>query len=744
MSKNGKSKNNKTNNSKNSINENTNNEIEDNTHQENKNKIFKIEKKDNNEKEEEKIEVINLDTNNDAEGLSQSLQNLLLDENFASPVVVKKENKLITDYHYATFKNSYGENTCYINVILHLLYNMDDLVDFLITLYQIDESNKASENNTEKDKNKNNDGQNEEEKEKEEKIEEKETYDINEFLVSLGAIIDEYDKIINSENENDNSNDRRYKQKQKGKNKSKQVTVIKTLKMRKILEKISGNKFQLNTIADPVELFTFILDILSENLNEDTHKSFYLELVDEYKCVKENNNQINNKYDKDNFMYHIYIDEILKYIETDKIKIRDYKNKLFEFSYNSFILGNNKICDKCNSEMEHYLICKNYPDYLLINCVWRQSNPIVDDVMKIFFLMALKDDINNLFVYRNKSSKKYYYHLLGFILYSFTLSHYVIVKYNKEKDVFVLYDDEIVKEYNNFNELIDDITVEVLKTSGKAFFYPVMLIYTREEIYKYKTINYNRLNDKEYQNLINKCNEAIYEYQQNNEIKEEMKSNNYEKLLKEQKEIEKEIQKRKNAAERKAVKSQNKNQDKNEEVNIEIEDSETNNKIKNEENKENKESIIIEDEDIKIEKIDLTKKEKSNKNSKSKDKDKKSKSKSKKKDIKEKEEDKKQKNKEIENINIKLINSNKATKKKPKKDINEIIWGNQQDNKTYSESMHDTQKKQNNNPKNKYLGKKINNSNEQRNNYYQNNSNNYKSSKNKGKTFVKNSSKKFY
>ena len=49
------------------------------------------------------------------------------------------------------------------------------------------------------------------------KIVRKETYDINEFLVSLGTIIDEYDKIINSENENNNSNDRRYKKKQKGK-----------------------------------------------------------------------------------------------------------------------------------------------------------------------------------------------------------------------------------------------------------------------------------------------------------------------------------------------------------------------------------------------------------------------------------------------------------------------------------------------------------------------------------------------
>ena len=53
-----------------------------------------------------------------------------------------------------------------------------------------------SENNSEKDKNKNKD-QNEEKK-----IEEKESYDINEFLVSIGTIIDEYDKIITNENTN--------------------------------------------------------------------------------------------------------------------------------------------------------------------------------------------------------------------------------------------------------------------------------------------------------------------------------------------------------------------------------------------------------------------------------------------------------------------------------------------------------------------------------------------------------------
>jgi hypothetical protein len=37
---------------------------------------------------------------------------------------------------------------------------------------------------------------------KKKKIEEKESYDISEFLVSIGTIIDEYDKIITNENTN--------------------------------------------------------------------------------------------------------------------------------------------------------------------------------------------------------------------------------------------------------------------------------------------------------------------------------------------------------------------------------------------------------------------------------------------------------------------------------------------------------------------------------------------------------------
>ena len=60
----------------------------------------------------------------DENKLTESLKNILLDKEFSSPITIKKENKLISDFHYATFQNLYGENSCFVNVILHLIFNI--------------------------------------------------------------------------------------------------------------------------------------------------------------------------------------------------------------------------------------------------------------------------------------------------------------------------------------------------------------------------------------------------------------------------------------------------------------------------------------------------------------------------------------------------------------------------------------------------------------------------------------------
>ena len=462
-----------------------------------------------NEQIKEEFDFANIDN----EALTESLKNILLDKEFLAPVLVKKENKLITDYHYATFQNAYGENSCFINVILHLLFKINEIFEYLTSMYNIDKSNTETKNG----ESKNNNNQNEENEN-------------NKLLILLGQILCQYE-IVDSENDEEN------------KKKYKQITVLKTLRMRKVLETISDCKFPLNTIADPVELLTFILDLLNENLKDSLHNIFYLELIDEFYCNSKNNCQITikNKYDKDNFIYHIYIDEIMKYIEQENLKVKNYKSKLFEYSYKLFLSENKKKCEKCKEEMGHNLVCMNYPEILLINCVWKESNPIVDDVISFFFLISLKDDLNNLFVCYNQTNtkKKYNYYLSGFILYSFTLSHYIICLYNEQKNVFVLYDDET----NNLYNLIIDITVNTLKQSGKGFFYPVMLIFNKECLFDNKFIKFNTLNDSDYSNIIQQCIESIQEYQDNIREEEE-KLFNYQDLVAKQREIENSFKRR--------------------------------------------------------------------------------------------------------------------------------------------------------------------------------------------------------
>ena len=489
----------------------------------------------------------------DENKLSESLKNILLDKEFSSPIKIVKDNKLISDFHYATFQNLYGENSCFVNVILHLIFNIPQLSEFLISLYEINESNKAQKGKSNKNSNNK----------------------IDRFLILLGEILFNYSNIINEENES---------------KKNKQITILKTLSMRKLLETISEYKFPLNNIADPVELLTFILDILNEKLKEELHEAFYIELIDKFSCEsrKKCKITIQNKYDEDNFIYHIYIDEIIKYIEHGNIKVRNYINKLFELSYKLFLSENIRKCEKCNEEMSHNLICMNEPEFLLINCVWKESNPIVDDVISLFFLMSLKDELSNLFICTNKKRSRKQYYLLGFILYSFTLSHYIICIYNFDKKCFVLFDDEFVKEYNNLYDLIFDITVNTLKENGKAFFYPVMLIFTKEYLYKNDVIKFNTLNENDYANIIKKCNEAISEYQYKNEINEEEKKLNYEEMIQKQEEIENMIK--------------NKNKKKEKIFKVELTEKEKdNNKIYEKENYRNKKQLFRVEKDKKEE-----------------------------------------------------------------------------------------------------------------------------------------------
>ena len=64
-------------------------------------------------------------------------------KDFFIDINIEKRCKIFTDSKYAVFENKLGENSCYLNVLLHFLYNINDIRSYLIDLYQSKKSKKS-------------------------------------------------------------------------------------------------------------------------------------------------------------------------------------------------------------------------------------------------------------------------------------------------------------------------------------------------------------------------------------------------------------------------------------------------------------------------------------------------------------------------------------------------------------------------------------------------------------------------
>jgi len=434
----------------------------------------------------------------------------------SSTIPIKKENKLITKNQYVAFTNNYGDNSCYVNVVLHLIFNITDICNIFKDLYEIDDLQKENPKDTDDP---NYTPQNIIDSTTNSSTKINNTNNINNLFIEIGEIITDYEMYLNKQNA------------------IQQVTVLDTKKMRASLEKVSGGRFPLNYVADPVELFIFILDNLNVNYQREIHSNFYLELIDKAVCLRKCPNLTKNRFDKDNFLYQIYIEELLNYIKDNAIKFKNSKGDLFHLSY-SLYTDEKKECDRCNLLMDKFLLCLNVPKYILINCVWRNELPEIKEIVDFLFLLSIEEDLNRLFICQNTTrNSNTIYNLLGIVLYSYTLCHYTVLIFNKEQHLFTLYNDDSVKEfktlYDFFSEmLIDNVN---LYDNDKAYFYPVMLIYTKNTIYNTNDNVVNMLDEKKYLELLNKL-----EINQNNYIKrhtltEEQKKKNLDDLIEKQK-----------------------------------------------------------------------------------------------------------------------------------------------------------------------------------------------------------------
>ena len=377
----------------------------------------------------------------DKNSSSKLKQNFSLYNNI-SYVEKIKENSM----HYVGFENKYGENSCYINVILHFLYIFPSVNEFLIKFYKTKLDNFINTiNNDINSKN-----------------------NIDYFLFTLGKTLFEYQKILSNYNNKD-------------------VTILNTSELRQCLQLISNNYFPLNKVGDPVEFLTSLLNEINKYNNLEIHNDFFINLIEEKKCNSCLNKNEIKKYDENNFIYYVSINEIIQNINKENINFENYSHQLFKFSQINTSKCESK-CKQCGNTLKNQIkfINETFPTYLLLNCIWNKRKPDLNDVIKFLYLLSLEDNITNLFFCEIKNKEIGLYNLLGMILYSPALSHYINVIFNFEKNIFVMYDDDKIKEIPTIHDVYKEMTSEQIKKNPERYYYPVLLIYYKEIIYNDK------------------------------------------------------------------------------------------------------------------------------------------------------------------------------------------------------------------------------------------------------------------
>lgn len=254
------------------------------------------------------------------------------------------------------------------------------------------------------------------------------------------------------------------------------------------------HRYNKGESGDPMETMGVILDLLHEayikkNKIENqkigtcrciAHKHFFLNLADIQLCPNCNSKKV-QLYDKDCFMYNVFINDVLS--KLHRKSYNSFKSKLFQKlkeSNETYDEGNKPKIPGCNCSeklMESYekttkLIGKS-STYLIINITWAEEFPKMCEILKAYGLISVEEKINNLFNYeenaKNLDNNELY--LKGFILYG--IYHYVCAIYINDENKWAIVDDKTIKYIDNYYTLIDSFLRNHLM--------PVGIIYSKDE-----------------------------------------------------------------------------------------------------------------------------------------------------------------------------------------------------------------------------------------------------------------------
>ena len=292
--------------------------------------------------------------------------------------------------------------------------------------------------------------------------------------------------------------------------------------LRTSLNEVYG-RYHKGESGDPMETMNSIFDLIHEayckkNRIDNTqmksckcvaHKHFFLQLADIQYCPNCNLKKV-QMYDKDCFMYNIYIKEILN--KLHKKSFTSFKMKLFHI-----IKEHNKTFEEkkkpkipgCNCSeklMESYLkttkLMGPISTYLIINITWVEEFPSMYEILKTYMLLPVSEKIHSLFTFDEaiKPLIDYTFSIKGIIL--FGIYHYVCALYIKDENRWAVVDDKTIKYIDKYYVLIDALLRNHLM--------PVGVIYSKDEndLLSESAINYMNISKDEYAKLYQFCKDV--------------------------------------------------------------------------------------------------------------------------------------------------------------------------------------------------------------------------------------------
>ena len=331
--------------------------------------------------------------------------------------------------------NNKKENNCFLNVLIQVLFNLESFRKYIINYFDNNFSNIKDE-----------------------------------VVYEFCNLINLYDK-----------EQIKYEDIQKTK-----IPILSVNFLRKKLNLKFGNYFK-GECGDPLESLEHIFNSIHEEFSQNysfknegvgdcpIHQYFYLDLIDNQICK---NCKIKTKrpYNKDCYMYQIFISEISKRINDKNLSFEKINTNLFQFikEHNrNYDISNIRI-NGCKCPEINYIrklnLSKVNNSYVIINLTWSDSFPDLKDILNIFASLPLSDKNKHLFsIYDEKDSKLLY--IKSIILYG--IYHYICVIYLNKFKKWGIIDDKTIKFIDKYYDLVDYLLRNHLSPVGIIYSYDI-------------------------------------------------------------------------------------------------------------------------------------------------------------------------------------------------------------------------------------------------------------------------------